>query len=525
MKDRIVKVKQGLLRGNFGSDPRVKVFRGIPYAEAPVGELRWRPPQEKRPWEGIRDALLYGPIAMQRRNGAKDLWSKEMHPAGTEFQMSEDCLYLNVYTPAKTGNEGLPVLVYIHGGAFTVGYPFEQEVDFEHIASRGIVAVGITFRLGVFGFFAHPDLQKEDPKEAKGNYGLMDIAFALHWIQENIAEFGGNPDEITLAGHSAGASAVQMILYGDAGRYVNRAIIQSSFSMCFADTGSQMHHISEAEEICEKLFYKAGIRNLQEARRMPAEMLMKKTDLLGKGLHFWPVVDGKLLEEDSSLALIHGKWPRIPILAGFSSREAAQELPDGNLPKTAADFLRYSESFQEDRLRFLTTSGVRSVQDIKALFEREAYDKTRMSSIFGAKVASGFGQKVFLYDFDADFPGDYDRIAYHGAELWFAFDALARSQRPFTGEHYDLARIISSYWTNFIVSGDPNGLDQNGDELPEWNAFDEKKPTIMHFEKDAEEEPLMIDELMKFRMEYSLKAFSEWEEKGRTIEYARYNAV
>ena len=214
MKNLQVTVEEGKIRGIHGWDPRVAVFRGIPYAAPPVGELRWRAPEPPEKWEGVRVADTYGPIACQPVPGSRpeEFWTREIHPTGQEFEMSEDCLYLNIYTTARTGKEKLPVLIYIHGGGFKGGYPYEVEFDWEHMAKKGIVAVSIAYRLGVLGFLAHPWLSEESPDEAKGNYGTLDQLAALKWVKRNIAAFGGDPDKITIAGQSAGAMSVQNLM-------------------------------------------------------------------------------------------------------------------------------------------------------------------------------------------------------------------------------------------------------------------------------------------------------------------------
>ena len=175
MENLQVTVESGKLQGVHGWDPRVAVFRGIPYAAPPVGELRWRAPLPAIPWEGVRKADQYGPIACQPVPGSnpEEFWTREIHPTGMEFEMSEDCLYLNVYTTARTGEEKLPVLIYIHGGGFKGGYPYEVEFDWEHMAKKGIVVVSIAYRLGVLGFLAHPWLSAEAPEDPKGNYGTL----------------------------------------------------------------------------------------------------------------------------------------------------------------------------------------------------------------------------------------------------------------------------------------------------------------------------------------------------------------
>ena len=210
MEKRRVTIESGELQGCFGWDPRITVFKGIPYAAPPIGDLRWRAPQPVEKWDGVRIADNYGPMSIQDVPGCdpKEFWTKELHPAGPEFEMSEDCLYLNVFTPAKTGNEKLPVLVYIHGGGLMGGYPYEIEFDREHVARKGIVVVAVAYRLGILGFLSHPWLSAEHPDEPKGNYGYLDQLAAIKWTGRNIAAFGGDPEKITIAGQSAGAGSV-----------------------------------------------------------------------------------------------------------------------------------------------------------------------------------------------------------------------------------------------------------------------------------------------------------------------------
>ena len=242
MKDRRVCIESGLLQGIFGYDPRITVFKGVPYAKPPVGELRWRAPQPVEPWEGVRMACEYGPMSVQDVPGLdpNEFWTKELHPAGPEFEMSEDCLYLNVFTPAKKGNEKLPVLVYIHGGGLMGGYPYEIEFDWEHMARKGIVVVTVAYRLGLLGFFSHPELSEEAPDDPKGAYGYLDQLAAIQWTARNIAAFGGDPEKITIAGQSAGAGSVLTHLSSPMSQpYFRAAIVQSGIIMPFKDTAGR----------------------------------------------------------------------------------------------------------------------------------------------------------------------------------------------------------------------------------------------------------------------------------------------
>ena len=511
MKDRIVRVEQGLLQGMFGSDPRIKVFRGVPYASPPVGEKRWRSPSPAESWEGIRPSYEYGPISLQGTPGAdpNDFWTRELHPAGPEFKMSEDCLYLNIYTPAKTGEEKYPVFCYIHGGGYQGGYPFEQEFDWEHIAAKGIVVVGITYRLGVFGFLAHPLLSAESPAAPKGNYGVEDQLFALKWVRRNIEAFGGDPEKITIAGQSAGAGSVQTQLTTPfAAGVFQGAIIQSSLSAEFSDIAGRKRTLEDAEAVGEELFKIAGFKNLKQAREADAMTLLEKARLLRPGMRFQPVVDGIFLKESSFEALVHGNWHNVPVIAGYNAGEAKGfNRFGGALPDSLESFNKYLEKLGNDKESYQKLASPKNAEEVRKLFDRPDYTHLIIGTYFGGRILASQGRKAYLYNFDADMPGDKNRSAFHGAELWFAYDSLARSWRPFTGKHYDLARQVSSYWANFIKTGDPNGNDTQGTALPPWSAYDDSAPKIMHFTDSAQEETIPLTDIMKFRMEYTLKNY------------------
>ena len=507
MKNRIVKVEEGYLQGTFGWDPRVKVFKGVPYAAPPVGALRWRAPQPMTPWEGIRDAREYGPMSVQEVPGGNpdDFWSRELHPAGPEFQMSEDCLYLNIFTPAKTGDEKLPVFCYIHGGGYRGGYPYEQEFDWERFAAKGVVVAAITYRLGVMGFFCHPELSAEHPDEPKGNYGLQDQLAALKWVKRNIASFGGDPEKITIAGQSAGAGSVQNQLTTPESEGVfSAAIIQSGITVPFTDTTDPLSAktLASQEQVGKEFLEKAGIPSVAEARKVDAKKLVDlEPELLGPMMHFIPVVDGIFLKETAPSALQNGRWHNVPVICGYNTGELAMfNRFQGNLPKTIAEFQAYAEKFGEKKDSLLSLCDVKTDEEVEKLFSSDAYMSLIISAVFGAHCLTKQGRKVWMYEFDADMPGTDDHSAFHGAELWFAYDALGRSWRPFTGKHYDLAREVNSYWVNFVKTGDPNGKDCFGNDLPVWDAFSDDLPKKMLFTDTSACVPVEMNDLMKFRI-------------------------
>ena len=509
MENLQVTVESGKLQGVHGWDPRVAVFRGIPYAAPPIGELRWRTPLPAVPWEGVRKADQYGPIACQPVPGSnpEEFWTREIHPTGMEFEMSEDCLYLNVYTTARTGEEKLPVLIYIHGGGFKGGYPYEVEFDWEHMAKKGIVVVSIAYRLGVLGFLAHPWLSAEAPEDPKGNYGTLDQLAALKWVKRNIAAFGGDPDQITIAGQSAGAMSVQNLMTSPmAERLIDGAIIESSITAAFAEKEDRSHPLEKAEKVGVLFFEKAGIRSLEEARKLPGEELVRLEDaILGQGIHFEPAIDGILIRESNFEAYKKNHHHRIPVLAGYNRGEAESFAKAFTRPvETMAAFREYAAGFSDKAEEFMSLCGVKNDAEVKALFSGNAMlDLAAGLRMFGY-IQDSQDRKAYLYEFNADIPGEDHAGCYHGSEMWFAYDSLARCWRPFTGRHYDLARQVSSYWANFVKTGDPNGKDTIVEELPEWKSFTAENEFVMEFTDKPEESKVKADALMKFRIGYTL---------------------
>lgn len=509
MENLQVVVESGKLQGIHGWDPRVAVFKGIPYAAPPVGKLRWKAPQPAPAWKGVRKADVYGPIACQPVPGSNpgEFWTREIHPTGTEFAMSEDCLYLNVYTTARTGQEKLPVLIYIHGGGFKGGYPYEVEFDWEHMAKKGIVVVAIAYRLGVLGFLAHPWLSAESPEEPKGNYGTMDQLAALKWVKRNIAAFGGDPDRITIAGQSAGAMSVQNLMTSPmAEGLIDGVIIESSVTVSFAEKADRSYPLDKAEQVGALFFEKAGIKSLEEARKLPGEELVRLEDeLLGLGVHFEPAIDNIIIKEFNFEAYKNNHHHRIPVIAGYNRGEAESFAKAFTSPvETMEAFKQYAAGFGEKAEEFMALCNVKNDDEVKALFSRSAMlDLIAGARMFGY-IQDSQDRKVYLYDFNADIPGDDNAGNYHGSEMWFAYDSLARCWRPFTGKHYDLARQVSSYWVNFVKTGNPNGKDTIGEELPEWKNFTAENEFVMEFTDKPEKSGIKTDPVMKFRIDYTL---------------------
>jgi len=501
-----VKIDSGELQGIFGYDPRITVFKGVPYAKPPVGELRWRAPQPVEPWEGVRVCSEYGPISMQKVPGGdpNEFWTKELHPAGPEFEMGEDCLYLNVFTPARNGDEKLPVLVYIHGGGLTGGYPYEIEFDWEHMARKGIVVVTVAYRLGMLGFLSHPWLSAESPDDPVGCYGYLDQLEAIKWTKRNIAVFGGDPDRITIAGQSAGAGSVMTQLSTPMGKgLISGAIVQSGVILPFKDLSggrSRNSTVEDAEKAGEEFFEKCGFKSLEEARACPAQAIFDKAVELGA--RFSPPIDGKFLCETSTDAMINDHWGDIPVIFGYNSGEIKMfNRFSGVLPQTLDELNELAERYGSRKEEFLKLADCKTDEDVKKFVDQDGFMAMVISAYASGQIRAKQGHKAYLYEFDHAIPGEDNPGVYHGAELPFAYDALARMWRPYTGKSYDMARIMSSYWVNFISTGDPNGVSTFGEELPRWDPCTPDSMTQMIFTDKAEQVPVCLDELMKLRCE------------------------
>ena len=355
---RKVKTESGTVQGLIGRDPRITVFRGIPYAKPPVGELRWKAPQPAESWEGVRKCYEYGDMPMMRIHPGTDdsFYKKELHPVAADYGMSEDCLYLNIFSPAEKETDNLPVFCYIHGGGLQDGYNYEVEFDGERVARRGVIVVMISYRLGLFGFLAHPEITAETPEEEViSNFGMQDQSFALHWVKRNIRNFGGNPDQIVICGQSAGAGSVQTQLCSPMNKNLFAgAICQSAVTFGFGDTeGSlmgRMQTLSDAEQYGADFFESVGIKNLAEAREMDAGELSAVSDrILEQPFHhfvvdrLFPCINDSLQEKVCFFKLVPEE---VVVLREFEFRQVilGDDLRTNNIqsckqPATAGGFL------------------------------------------------------------------------------------------------------------------------------------------------------------------------------------------
>lgn len=455
---REVTVKNGKLRGLPGTNPRISVFKGIPYAAPPVGRNRWRAPQPCSDWEGVKDCFRYAPISVQDQPGVgTDIYCREWH-VDPDIPMDEDCLYLNIWTPANKTDEKLPVLVWYFGGAFQWGYTAEMEFDGEALAKRGIIVVSVNYRLALMGFLCHPEITAEAP-DAPANFGLLDQKAGLHWVRENIAAFGGDPDNITIAGQSAGGASVMQQLTCPANRDIVKGAVVLSGMIRIDNESADIFNpidLKEAERRGQEFFDFIGVKSLEEARAIDA---FKLRDLYGKysegtaedpmagmAKKMFPINDGISFPGDPLLRLSDGECPDVPVITGYTGDE-----------------------FTFNGINAVETSVKDAVSD----------------AIINDKVKS-YCRKFFTYCFDPDIPGWDDPGTFHSVDLWFWFNNLPKCWRPMRGRHYDLARIMSGYLVNFVKTHDPNGKDDDDmTDLPLWTPTTDGKDNFAEFKTQA----------------------------------------
>lgn len=474
---RVAETKYGTVEGLPAADPRVTSFKGIPFAAPPIGENRWRAPQPLKPWEGVLKAYEFAPISIQDTPGlGTDIYCREWH-VDPEISMSEDCLYLNVWTNAKSVEDKLPVLVWIFGGAFQWGYTAEMEFDGERIARRDIVVVTVNYRIGAFGFLTHPELSAAQP-EAPANFGLLDQQAGIRWVKENIAAFGGDPENITVAGQSAGGASTlcQITSETNYGAFHKAVIMSGMFQGPFInDPFITPVPLKEAEQKGVNFFEVLGAKSLEEARKIDALKIREKygeyaTDM---PLRFAPCIDGIFMKDIPLKRFAKGEFAQIPVMAGNTIDEFTF-FADEAVVRAALS--------EEDATRML------SFDEMKPVLNGEQVGINVIET--GVKAAFSSKERFekspcYYYQFDADIPGEDNPGTFHSVDLWFFFETLAKCSRPFVGRHYDLARQMCNYWCNFIKNGDPNGVDSDGTPLTKWEAFHAENRVGVRFTKDG----------------------------------------
>jgi para-nitrobenzyl esterase len=517
---RKVKSPLGEIQGFPGGDPRITVFKGIPYAKPPIGNLRWKTTQPVEKWDGVYVANQFKPISWQEKFELdhSDFYTKELHPTAYEYEMSEDCLYLNIWSPAVTEKDNLPVFFYIHGGGYQSGYSYEMEFDGEKIARQGVIMVTCGYRLGVLGFFAHKDLTAEDPNGSQGNFGVMDQTTAIKWVYDNIAAFGGDPKRITICGQSAGAGSVQAQLTTPMTKgMLHGAIMMSGGGLNGVGSPFKPYHTLEhMQDIGERFLKVLGVDSIEEARKLPAQVVSEAGRNVrmeeGVGPALWsPTIDNVYLLEDSYDAMIEKHTPDIPYMFGYCADEGYIFTSRMGVPfQTVEEFETHIRTqYGNHADRYLELANIKSPKDIADLYNSRDFSAFAMFEHSYAQLIAEQGRRGYLYRFDHDVPGEDNPGSFHGSELWFVFNSLNRCWRPFTGMHFDLARQVSAYWVNFIKTGNPNGTDSIGEKLTEWRLYTTSDPFMLEFNDKPVHSNMMESELFQLRKLRWMKRLEE----------------
>ncbi len=455
-------VTGGIVEGT--SVDGVSLFQRIPFAAPPVGALRWKPPQSVVPWHGTRKSQGFAlPCAQPGRGPGETV---------------EDCLYLNVWTPARTAADKLPVMVWIHGGSFTYGSTSNPVFDGATLAKNGVVLVSIAYRLGPFGFLAHPELTHESGK-GSGAYGLQDQIAALRWVQANIASLGGDPARVTIFGQSAGGMSVSLLTASPkAHGLFQRAISESGPSTFVTPRNSnkppaagQPHSLAYAESIGRDFLKEIGAPNISAARKLTTEALL--TASAPNWQRFWVVLDGEVLPEPSYEAFRNGRFNDVPVLVGFTSDDSAGDAPPDLSPmmyNLQATFLPCSDQAKAVMSPYPHASHAAALRAYKDVL-RDAYHGWNTWTWARLQTRTG-RSKVFVYYFDVRSPSSPEG-APHKAELPYVFGNFGHSPTP---QDEQISSLMRSYWVNFATSGDPNGSSPES-----WPAFTENAPRAMTF--------------------------------------------
>lgn len=474
LKDPI-KIDTGLISGTtVGEKQDIHVYKGIPFAAPPVGDLRWKPPQPAASWQGVRECTEFGPAPMGYYSAAFKAYAKTI---------SEDCLYLNVWTPAKMTSDRLPVMVWIYGGAFRFGEGSNPQYDGQNLASRGVVLVTFNYRLGPFGFLAHPLLSKESEYNSSGDYGLLDQIAALQWVQKNIAAFGGDPNRVTIFGQSAGATSVLWLMASPLTKGLfQRAISESAYEgIAFSDLRENKYGQEPKEKMGEQLAKDLGCSNAADPiacmRAKSADDVLKAgtppNDVLAAGYRYEPCVDG-WVETDLPLNIFEaGKQQDVPLIIGSMADEWA--LFQLLAKPTVDSYKTYVQNIFGDKAQQVLTMYPAGNDKEVAASDKQVL--TLFTFTCPAKAYAGamnnVKSKTYFYQFTRVPPGAKMLGAFHLLDIGYVFGNFIPFLSPLKADTYynatdtALSNAMMSYWTHFAAAGDPN---QEG--LTQWPAYD-----------------------------------------------------
>jgi len=506
------KIINGTIEGNFDTKTGLQLYLGIPFAKPPIGNLRWKAPQPLDNWKGVKETKKFGPRPIQA------IVFGDMNSRSDG--LSEDCLYLNVWTPAKRDTKNLPVLVYFYGGGFVAGDGSEPRYDGESLAEKGIVVVTVNYRLGVFGFLSLPELSAESPYKASGNYGLLDQVAGLEWVKKNIAAFGGNPNHVTIGGESAGSMSVSALMASPLSKnLINAAIGESGASI--TPTGGPVT-LKDAEKAGMEFAQKAGFPKLADLRKLSTKDLYDAYKASGR-FGFPVVIDGYFLKATLPETFESKKQAMVPLLAGWNSAE----IPGGafmqGLPNTEENFIKkVKQFFPNDYEEVLKLWPHGTEEEI----ERSATDLASYGFIVYSTwkwidlQANNSSQPVYRYLFSRMRPPLKDKNitaglaggtmkndpnapkmpkpigAPHASEIEYALGNLkSNTDYDWTEDDYKVSKTMENFFANFIINFNPNG-----DNVPNWPAVQpgNKNPEVMDINVDSKAEQATNGEQFEF---------------------------
>ena len=502
MSFMVTKIDSGLVEGLPAGNQAITVFKGIPYAKPPVGELRWRMPQPPEPWDGVRECYKYGKIPPQEWMPVTNFYRKEFWP--TPLEMSEDCLYLNVWTPADTPEERLPVSVWIHGGGLRQGFGHKMEIDGEAFAKKGIVFVSINYRLNALGFLAHPELSAEAEREigarTSGNYGIFDQIAALKWVQRNITAFGGDPEKVTIFGQSGGGRSVCTHACSPLSKGLFKGAIMQSGGGFGGMLTEGKWDLEDAEELGKRFFEYMGVKNAEEARKLPAMEVMEGFDRMfkemGRMAACTPNHDGYLLPKTYGEIMLGNMINDADYMIGSNEDDMRRPINTDMEAVRAAAKQQYGK-YADKYLEIIHADEPEKYLELAKNFGPE---DMFIQALGWVRMLDKNGRKPgYLYRFEQVPPGEDGMGAFHSAEHMYLHMTFLRSWRDYTGEDYEFAKRINAYWTNFIKYGDPNG-----EGLAKWEPYTENNRKMMHLKGECHESDVMDSERLWFATDYAL---------------------
>ena len=474
-----IKTENGLVSGYKSGD--ISIFKGIPFAQPPVGDLRWKAPQPAKNWTGVLKCDKFSASPMQGKPVPFMMWTEEF--ITPPEKLSEDCLYLNIWTPAKSVKEKLPVFVWIYGGGFSSGSAACAVYDGEEMSKKGIIFVSINYRVGVLGFLAHPELSRETDNKVSGNYGLLDQIAALKWIQRNIEAFGGDPQKVTIAGQSAGSMSVCALVASPLAKGLFRGAIAQSGGIL---SNFMSMSFSDAEKEGSAFMEKMKVANIEELRKKTAE------ELIAAGGSFRPVYDGYVIPVDVVAAFRNGQFNDVSMMTGWVTGDGSlmgnQTMTPEKYKQQAVE--KYGDKAEQYQKIFPGATSDQVASSLKEL-------SLMQFAALPAHIWAGFSKsKAYIYQFShvpVDKPGFPNYGAFHTSEVPFALHTLHLWKRPWRDVDLAVEKTMSDYWVNFVKKGNPNGED-----LPEWGVYDKFSGNIMEIGDKAKLYPALHKDEFEF---------------------------